>query len=79
MPCRSKLSVVISAHKKCPTGWWAGRAFPALDAAPQDKDTRLLSVQGRRNGGTKPLGIELIPLAYYPSAKLLRFPVTAIN
>lgn len=50
-----------------------------LDAAPQDKDTRLLSVQGRRNGGTKPLGIELIPLAYYPSAKLLRFPVTAIN
>lgn len=79
MPCRSKLSVVISAHKKFPTGWWPGKAFPTLDAAPQDKDTRLLSVQGQQDGGTKPLGIELILLAYYPSARPLRFPVTAIK
>ena len=67
------------ALNKCTPGWWAGRAFPALDAAPQDQDACLLSVRDRWDGGNEPLGTELIPLSCCRSDKPLRLPVTAVH
>lgn len=35
----SQLWAGLGAREKCPPGWWVRRAFPALDAAPQDQIT----------------------------------------
>lgn len=69
----------VGTLNKCTPGWWAGRALPALDAAPQDQDTCLLSVQDRWDGGNEPPGAALIPLSCCRSAKPLRLPVTAVH